>query len=69
MESLAPAMPVSLDDLRAADIFRSVSEDMLAQVAMLGDGKLYEPGELVFQVGTPADHIFIVKTGLVGLYI
>ena len=58
---------ISPELLRRYPHFATVQEESLQRVAMIGVEKQFEPGDILFKEGDPADLLFVVEEGEVGL--
>src|SRR5215213_5688617 len=56
--------PVTIDDLRRIEIFADLDGDDLAWLAEHCDQVVLEPGDRLFEPGTPADWMLMTVEGL-----
>jgi CRP-like cAMP-binding protein len=54
--------------LRQTALFSSLSDEQLAQVALVAHERPLEPNEILFLEGAPAEHLFVVMTGVIRAY-
>lgn len=62
-------MPVGVEVLRKAEVFHAMPGDLLAQIARLADEGVYETGAEFLQAGEAARTVYVVESGIVGLYV
>lgn len=54
--------------LRQSNLFSSLSDEHLAQVALVAHERCLERNEILFLEGAPAEHLFVVVTGAIRAY-
>jgi CRP-like cAMP-binding protein len=59
----------SLEALKKANLFESLSDDQLKVIAQLGQEKSFEPGEEIFKQGQKAKTLYVLLDGVVTLRI
>ena len=59
---------MNAEELRAIPLLRSMSDDQLVQVAELFEPTPSEKGEMLFDVGDPAQALYLLIEGEVTLY-
>jgi CRP-like cAMP-binding protein len=58
---------VGVSDLKQFDLFKGFSEKQLSQVGEVTAVKKYKKGDVIYEEGDPAEHLFVVIKGLVSL--
>jgi CRP-like cAMP-binding protein len=58
---------VGVSDLKQFDLFKGFSEKQLSQVGEVTAVKKYKKGDVIYEEGAPAEHLFVVIKGLVSL--
>jgi len=56
-----------VSELKHFDLFKGFSEKQLSQLAQLTSKKNYGKGQVIYNEGDPAKHVFVVDKGLVSL--
>jgi len=56
-----------VSELKQFDLFKGFSEKQLSQLAQLTSKKNYGKGQVIYNEGDPAKHVFVVDKGLVSL--
>jgi CRP/FNR family cyclic AMP-dependent transcriptional regulator len=59
----------SIDALKKANLFESLSDDQLKAIAQLGQEKSFDPGEEIFKQGQKAKTLYVLLDGMVTLRI
>ena len=59
----------SIEALKKANLFESLSDDQLKAIAQLGREKTFEPGEEIFKQGQRAKNLYVLLDGVVTLRI
>ena len=59
----------SIEALKKANLFESLSDDQLKAIAQLGREKTFEPGEEIFKQGQRAKTLYVLLDGVVTLRI
>lgn len=58
---------VEVSELKALNLFNTISEEQLLEVARITNKKTYKNNSFIYQQGQPAREFFIVASGLVSL--
>ena len=58
---------VSISIFQDKEVFFGLSDEQLAEIALVADRKRYEPGEVLFKEGAMGDSLFIIESGQVDL--
>lgn len=60
---------VSMDALRASELFQGLSDDELAIIARMAREETFEPEARIFSEGEPAESLYIVVRGRIAILI
>lgn len=58
---------VSISIFQDKEVFFGLSDEQLAEIALVADQKKYKPGEVLFKEGEMGDALFIIESGEVDL--
>ena len=58
---------IDVADLRAVELFEGLTEDQLSDLVAAGDEVFFEPGEVLFRAGEPAEAWWVLVEGTVHL--
>ena len=58
---------VSISIFQDKEVFFGLSDEQLAEIALVAEQKRYEPGEVLFKEGVRGDSLFIIESGEVAL--
>ena len=58
---------VSISIFQDKEVFFGLSDEQLAEIALVADRKRYKPGEVLFNEGAMGDALFIIESGEVDL--
>ena len=55
--------------IQKAELFKDLSPEVVNEISKIMVEESYEPGKLIFEAGTPAQHFYILVKGMVRLFI
>ncbi|MDT8318733.1 MAG: cyclic nucleotide-binding domain-containing protein [bacterium] len=58
---------VSISIFQDKEVFFGLSDEQLAEIALVAERKRYQPGEVLFNEGVRGDSLFIIESGEVDL--
>lgn len=58
---------ISYDDMKGIDFFKDFTEDELKAVQVICTEESYKAGDIIFNEGNPALHLYVLKSGKVSI--
>ena len=56
-----------IEVLKRSDLFRELDDEHLAMVGEVGTQQVFDAGTVIYKQGSPADLIYVIEEGLVGI--